>query len=83
MYDRRNCRDIDNDVFYPEGNRQDKDRAIALAKSVCEDCVIKQECLMSAVINKEEFGIWGGEDFEDPSVRKQLKADYAAIRSIN
>jgi WhiB family redox-sensing transcriptional regulator len=34
---------------------------IAAAKAICENCEIKQECLMWS-LKYEPFGIWGGRD---------------------
>ena len=30
------------------------------AKSICEVCAVKKECLEYAVTSKESYGIWGG-----------------------
>lgn len=30
------------------------------AKSICETCVVKQECLEYALTMREPYGIWGG-----------------------
>lgn len=31
-----------------------------IAKRVCNDCVVRPACLAYAILNDEEFGIWGG-----------------------
>lgn len=30
------------------------------AKTVCAECVVRQECLTYAIAHKEPYGIWGG-----------------------
>jgi len=53
------------DLFYPEG----KDKAIRddtkLAKQLCQQCPIIDECRMYALQAKETYGIWGGLDAQD------------------
>ena len=34
---------------------------IARAKAFCSGCVVRAECLASAVTNREPWGVWGGE----------------------
>lgn len=57
--------------FYPEdffnlnweeGNRYTSTMraAIKVAKSLCAECPIQQDCLEYAVEAREEWGIWGG-----------------------
>lgn len=50
-----NCYGIDTDLFFPERGVSSSN-----AKSVCEGCTVKQECLEYALANGEKFGIWGG-----------------------
>ncbi len=50
-----NCLGIDPELFYPERGVSSSN-----AKSVCNGCVVKKECLEFALRNGEKFGIWGG-----------------------
>jgi WhiB family transcriptional regulator, redox-sensing transcriptional regulator len=34
---------------------------IARAKAFCAGCVVREECLASAVARREPWGVWGGE----------------------
>ena len=36
---------------------------IARAKSVCAGCVVRTECLATALLRAEPWGVWGGELF--------------------
>ena len=57
-----NCRNADpNTFFHPEGERGDARRfRDRLAKQICTDCSVIQECLAYALATREGFGIWGG-----------------------
>jgi WhiB family redox-sensing transcriptional regulator len=49
------CAEVDPEAFFPE-----KGGSARLAKGVCRNCLVKAECLKSALANDERFGIWGG-----------------------
>lgn len=52
------CNQTDPEAFFPDYERDGR-----MAKEVCKECPVKQDCFDYAVSNKEEFGIWGGVDF--------------------
>ncbi|MFN3254679.1 MAG: WhiB family transcriptional regulator [Ilumatobacter sp.] len=49
------CRGLDASIFYPD----DEESAVS-AKSVCESCRVRVECLEYALANREKAGVWGG-----------------------
>lgn len=51
------CAEIGTDLFFPEKNEDTVE--LRLAKSICNSCTHKTECLEWAIAN-EEIGIWGG-----------------------
>ena len=56
------CSRSDPNAWYPDAV---KGRAAALvqeflAKSICQGCPVRTQCLDYAVANREAFGIWGG-----------------------
>lgn len=53
--DQANCRGIDTNLFFPEVGEVSAD-----AKTACRGCVVREQCLDFALVNKERFGIWGG-----------------------
>jgi len=57
------CHNASSELFFSE-----KSEEIALAKSLCEGCPVKTECLKGALSREEPCGIWGGELFEDGRV---------------
>lgn len=36
---------------------------VELAKSLCRQCRLRQECLAAAIERREPWGVWGGEVF--------------------
>ncbi len=52
------CRGMDTMIFYPDPECPEED--ILSAKSVCEQCPVREACLEYALANRERYGIWGG-----------------------
>ncbi|MCW2632758.1 MAG: transcription factor WhiB, partial [Pseudonocardia sp.] len=60
------------------------------AKSLCEQCPVRAECLAGALRRREPWGVWGGEIFERGTViaRKRPRgrpsnADLARDRELD
>jgi WhiB family redox-sensing transcriptional regulator len=51
------CAQVDTELFYPE--RGDSYSA-EMARKVCYNCEVRQQCLDYALDNNEKYGIWGG-----------------------
>lgn len=49
------CLDTETDIFYEYENGN-----YARAKEICGGCPVRQQCLETALVNREEYGIWGG-----------------------
>lgn len=49
------CSEVDPEIFFPERGGSSK-----AARSVCNGCSVRTQCLEYALNNKEQFGIWGG-----------------------
>lgn len=49
------CVEVDPEIFFPERGGSSK-----AARAVCGECTVRQECLLYALANREQFGIWGG-----------------------
>ena len=53
------CMETDPEAFFPEqGGGLNSD--IKSAKSICERCPARRECLTYALEANEQYGIWGG-----------------------
>jgi len=50
------CRGL-SDIMYPENHNI---RAVQLAKSICAECPVREQCLDYALRYNESHGIWGG-----------------------
>jgi WhiB family transcriptional regulator, redox-sensing transcriptional regulator len=57
-----NCRGRTELFFAPDESesRRERRRREAQAKAVCEECVVREQCLTEALQADERFGIWGG-----------------------
>lgn len=53
--ERAACRGADVDLFF-SADEGDQQQALAY----CVVCEVRQECLETAIVNGEAFGIWGG-----------------------
>ena len=58
------CKDVDTNLFFSELKSK-----IEKAKTICNSCPVKSECLEFALNDGIEFGIFGG---ATPHERKQL-----------
>lgn len=63
------CQGLDPDMFFAE--RGDP-ASIEAARSVCNRCLVTEECLAYAVAANERHGIWGG---LSPRERFRLRAE--------
>ncbi|MDD7464898.1 MAG: WhiB family transcriptional regulator [Actinomycetaceae bacterium] len=54
------CAQTDPDIFYPE-----KGGSTAPATSVCNNCLVRAQCLEYAIANDIRHGIWGGTSDND------------------
>lgn len=52
------CREYDAELWFAESTAD-----VELAKSLCQECPLRQGCLAGAVAREEPWGVWGGEVF--------------------
>ena len=64
---RAQCSEVDGDLFFPSKG----ENTGSIAKSICNRCGVKDECLEYAVKHHEPFGIWGGLSYAE---RRMLSA---------
>ncbi|MEU6293027.1 WhiB family redox-sensing transcriptional regulator [Streptomyces sp. KhCrAH-43] len=48
------CRGADPDELFADSTRQNR------AKAICTGCPVRTECLVEALDNRVEWGVWGG-----------------------
>jgi len=57
-----NCRGVETSVMFPEPGNLKAEEA---AKAFCRACVVKNECLDTALAKREFNGVWGGTGEEE------------------
>lgn len=63
-FEKAACKGMDPNVFFPNTLATiEQDRAIA--KRVCSNCPVETQCKDRGRDNREEYGIWGGEDEDE------------------
>lgn len=55
--EKANCIEQDRDIFFPDRGERQK---LKLARAICADCVVQEECLDYAMGNAIKHGVWGG-----------------------
>ncbi|MBA3267743.1 MAG: WhiB family transcriptional regulator [Acidimicrobiia bacterium] len=68
------CRSADTAVFFPA-----TDDEAAEAKAICATCPVREPCLMFALANREEQGVWGG--LTETERRRARRRRAEAIRA--
>jgi len=66
------CRGMDAAMFFPEKGENAGD-----AKTVCEGCPVRAECLELALVKREQFGVWGGLSEKDRRLIRGQRARQA------
>ncbi len=55
------CSGQDPELFFPLGESSARDiQRIRIAKKICSECPVVQQCLADALAGKGKYGIWGG-----------------------
>ncbi len=75
------CRDLDPDLFFPVGSTGLAVDQIAVARSICSQCQVTEECIAFAIATNQESGVWGGltEDQRRPLRRAYQNGDKSVI----
>lgn len=79
--ERAACRGADVELFFSQ-EEDDQQRALAY----CAGCQVRQQCLQSAIKNREIYGIWGGMSESDRRARwtssRYRSTDWASRRLV-
>jgi len=73
------CRDTDPELFFPVGNTGDAIGQIELARTVCNDCQVRTQCLEFALATNQDCGVWGGTSEDE---RRRIRRERAAMRRM-
>ena len=63
--ERGECRNYDPELWWPNGATGDEAIKAELAKSICQQCPVKLDCLSYAIEHRQFFGIWGATTEEE------------------
>jgi WhiB family redox-sensing transcriptional regulator len=71
------CNGLDPTIFYPQS---EDDSDAEQAKSVCDQCPVRHDCLEYALGFREKEGVWGGATERERRriIRQRRRAAYAA-----
>ena len=58
--DRAKCREEDPELFFPIGSTGPAAVQAEVAKTVCMECSVRDECLEWALTTGQDSGVWGG-----------------------
>lgn len=71
------CKDSDPSMFFPIGTTGPALDQIAIAKAICAQCQVQEDCLQYALVTNQEAGIWGGYAEDE---RRRLRKRWLAER---
>lgn len=54
------CSGMSSELFYGKNELPMTSDEIKIAKTICNKCDVRRSCLITALKNKESFGVWGG-----------------------
>lgn len=64
------------DAFFPEDMGKAENQARELARSLCQTCPLRLQCLEYALAANEPFGIWGGFTFRERQEMKRERRNF-------
>lgn len=73
------CAQTDPEIFFPSETKGEGYTTSRYAKSICAECDYTVQCLITALMNKEEHGIWGGSTVRE---RRAIKTKSQAITFV-
>ena len=57
---RARCKEEDPELFFPIGTSGPAAIQIEMAKEICCQCIVREECLEWALATNQDAGVWGG-----------------------
>jgi WhiB family redox-sensing transcriptional regulator len=73
------CSQTDPEMFFPSDTVRDGYTTSRFAKEICSKCDYTMQCLVTALMNKEEYGIWGGATVRE---RKSIRSKAQAVAFV-
>lgn len=73
------CIGEDPDLFFPVGTSEESLAQTERARSICDACPVRPECLEWALVTCQDAGVWGGLDEEQRrEIRRARRREAAA-----
>ncbi len=73
------CKDLDTELFFPNGEGEGLQSQVEQARRVCTSCPVRDECLDFALTTRQEDGVWGGlTEEERRRWRRRMQRDRRA-----
>ena len=73
------CAQTDPEIFFPSDSLNNIGSSPKPAKEICSKCDYTLQCLLTALGNKEEYGVWGG---STPRERKSIRTKGQAVNFV-
>jgi WhiB family redox-sensing transcriptional regulator len=73
------CVYANTELFFPVGSSMKAIKQSNEAKAICNECVVKIDCLEYAIRTNQDSGVWGGTTEEE---RKSLRREYRKNGSL-
>lgn len=54
------CDGMPSEIFYGKDEGPMNAKEIVIAKSICNKCEVRIDCLITALKKEEPYGVWGG-----------------------
>jgi WhiB family redox-sensing transcriptional regulator len=54
------CKGMPSEIFYGKNELPMTSQEIKHAKTICHQCEVQRDCLITALKSKEPYGVWGG-----------------------
>ena len=68
-----------SELFFPVCSSMKAIKQSNEAKAICNECVVKIDCLEYAILTNQDSGVWGGTTEEE---RKSLRREYRKNGSL-
>lgn len=70
------CHEVEPDTLFVQGAAQRE------ARSVCQGCPVRLECLADALDSRTEFGVWGGLTERERRALRRRRPDVSSWRDV-
>jgi WhiB family transcriptional regulator, redox-sensing transcriptional regulator len=80
--DHARCIGEDPELFFPMGAPRHVMVQTVRAKTVCEDCSVRSDCLEWSLATAQDAGVWGGLDEEERREIRRARRRAASLTAV-